>query len=144
MPNIWAAQAITESQRLDFGSFALSSNVASSTLSVPSDGGPVVPTGNIHIIQPGNRGIYQLTGFPPNTALTITVVPTAISTVVNPLLNESFTVISIDSAPFVMSNGVGSVTIYVGATLSSSGNGNTYIDSAYNATFDITATCGIC
>lgn len=141
-PALWA-QSITEIQQLDFGRFAIGSNSLVSTLSVPADGTPPRPTGTIYIIEPGSRGIYQLSGYPPETALTITISASGMTTV-NQRGAESFSINNIDSALIVMSSTTGSATLYLGATLQSSGSGTGYANLDYRATINVTVNCGTC
>ena len=137
---------MTEIEKLDFGQFGLRDNSAAHTLVVT----PINTATYADEIIPGGRspqrGEYSLTGFPPNMTLTLGVV------LANPPDDGGLTLnnssgLSLSGQVFTLSNfttnsvitdGAGDATVYIGGTLTTSGNGTMYGDGDYDGTYDIT------
>lgn len=140
------AQVMTEVEKLDFGQFGLRDNSAAHTLIVTPNN---TATYDAAIIEGGRlpqRGEYDLTGFPPNMTLTLGVA------VANPPNDGGLVLDNSGGATFggkvftvgdfttnvVVTDGAGDATVYIGGTLTTSGDGTMYGDGDYNGTYDIT------
>jgi hypothetical protein len=142
-----AADTMTQIHQLDFGTFALLNNAAAHTIVITPANGVTYDPAIISGSTP-NRGEYTL-ALPgvPNMALTlgVTVVTlpnqggmevnnsSDLSLAANPLLTiDTFTTNNPST------DGSGNATLYIGATLHTSGTGSTYGNGTYNGTYDIT------
>lgn len=121
---------------LSFGRFVVANNGSVSTLRVRHDGRAQVVSGSIYPIEFGTAGEYYLSGYPAFTPLTISISGFDLSTD-GP--TEEFT-ISDFTFEDVTTDENGEATLIVGATISTSGNGNSYVNSTYDATINITIT----
>lgn len=134
------AETITELSPLDFGTIAIKDNSAAYTHRVRYTG-QIINDPEIIIITPGSPAEYLITGLPVSTLLAINVTsPSGVTT--SPATgpsNEQFTISNFDYLPSVTSNAIGEYTLFVGATLTTSG-ANTYQDTLYVTTMTITIT----
>ncbi|MDH3325310.1 MAG: hypothetical protein OEM38_01175 [Gammaproteobacteria bacterium] len=132
------AETITELSMLDFGTIAITDNTAAYTLRLRYTG-QVIKDPQIIMITPGTPAEYFLSGFLPSTLLTINI--TSIPGVTyspqsgNPS-NQQFTISNFDYLPLVTTTAAGELSIFVGATLTTSGVG-TYEDTPYYTTLNI-------
>lgn len=125
--------AVTEEVALSFGSFAIASNDAVSTLTVSKRGGTTQATYKIYPLTQGQPGEYLLTAYPAFTPLMITIGNFQLNrNASQPLSVEDF-----DFDP-VITDANGSATIVVGATLKTNGLGGTYGDGPYTGVINIT------
>lgn len=131
----FAAPTITAQVPLNFGLMALRSNAAVWSLNLSSSG-TVTPTSG-HVIPLGgaSRGEYLLSGFPPNTALTLEWDDAPLS-FASQMLPEYLTVTNY-SSPAVSTDAQGEAVVYLGARLETSGNGTMYADGEYGATIQM-------
>lgn len=129
-----AVAAETEIVPLSFGRFVLADNSTSSTVTIRINGNNPLYSNNAYPIEFGNAGEYLLSGLPAFTPLDITVAGVSLTTggPQESLSIGSFTYNDVTTD----SNGEG--TLFVGATLTSSGNGNAYVSTDYNGTITIT------
>ena len=134
-PNI--AETIVEISPLDFGTIAIKDNSAPYTHRVRYTG-QILNDPEIIIVSPGSPAEYLITGLPPSTLITISVTsPTGVTT--SPAAgasNEQFTISNFDYLPSVTSDATGEYTLFVGATITTSGT-NTYEDTLYVTTMTI-------
>ena len=144
------AQTMTEVQKLDFGTFGVVNNNGSYTIVIGPDNSVTYdPSGKIvsdgaHI---GHRGVYALAGFPPNMQLTLGVTTTNNTTTGGVTLtngssltyagNPAFSIGSF-TANNPLTDASGNATLYIGATLTTSGSGTNYMSGTYNGSVDIT------
>lgn len=122
------AQDILETQVLSFGSVAISDNNTKQTLRIGIDGRVSSDIGIIPVL-PGTPGQFTLIGFPPHQSLTIEF-DTLVLSAAGDGLGQTFTV-GFSYLPLVTTDANGEATINFGATLTTSGDGDPYLDSAY-------------
>jgi hypothetical protein len=130
------AQDMAEIHSLNFGEFAMLDNNSVHTI--------VVTPGNIATYDPAlirgiqaQRGEYLLTGLPANEALGITLDNT-VDLSHNGLGGGALFTIDTYTTNNPSTNGAGDATLYIGATLSTSGSGSGYIDGPYSGSVDLT------
>lgn len=125
---------ITQTQALDFGTFAFSSFNATARVTVRNNG-LMATNANATMIVDGSRGEFTLTGGPPNTIYTITA--PANFTLSGP--GGDFNIDNIRIRPNTLrTNGAGSDNFRISARLRSLSGGTIYNNGVYNNTFDIT------
>ena len=124
---------MTEVQELKFGNYAIAGNDNGSVLIVPYTGAAPWATNQIYIISVGQPGHYQLSGFPVNTPLNITI-PDFFLTLPE---SESFKVGQFTHENLITDSS-GNALLKLGATLYTSGNGNSYVDGSYFGNMVIT------
>ncbi len=133
-----SAEAITEQQPLSFGQFAITDNTIVSTMTIPYNGLPPSVTGNIIPITPGQAGHYLLSGFPAYVLFYITVTSSNLTKggtgQPEPLVLDNFT------HPTLTANANGEALLKLGARLSTTGNGVSYVDAPYSGTITITVS----
>ena len=145
------AQDIFEGQALTFGRFAVVDNSAPRQIIVTTDDDVIYDTGIVgDPSNPGRRGEYTLTGMPANVIFYLGVNipnPPAEGGVVleetvplTGLGSEDFTIGSfkINSNDQMVTDGNGDATLYIGATLTTSGSGTHYVSDTYDGEFTIT------
>lgn len=132
VPSNSVRAAISESQPLHFGTFALANNLTVSTLRVPFDGNNPVATNNLYPLSFGQAGHYQLTSLPAFMPLIITIS----DYVLQVGAAEEFSVSSF-TYPALMTNASGEALLKVGATLSTTGSGTEYGDAVYTGIMNI-------
>lgn len=132
------AQTITENSSLRFGKFVLVDNNASRTIQLLPGGSFIADPEYVFFIDP-QMGNVTVDGYPPATPLTVTIGTTALNPVggggVNFLTSATFT-----NPAVIVTDGTGSVTFDVGATLSSDGVGTTHNDDNYDGIYSVTVT----
>lgn len=134
------AQEMTVVDHLSFGTFAVADNSISQAIVVTPDNDTFPDTG-IAVGQPGQRGVYEFTGLPPNVAFYVGVdvpnPPSEGGIVIDDsafLTNgRSFTVDSfaLGNGGVLQSDGAGDATMLLGATLHTSGDGTPYSGGTY-------------
>ena len=129
---VMAAPAVVAQVPLDFGLLALRSNAAVWSLIIASNG-TVTPTSS-NVIPMGGavRGEYLLSGFPPNTSLTLEWDDAPMG-LASQGLPEYLTVKNY-STPALSTDALGEAVVYLGATMETSGNSTMYADGPYGAT----------
>ena len=135
------ADTITETAPLDFGTIAIKSNASTYTVRVRYTG-QIINDPEIIIVSPGTPAEYFLSSFPASTLLTISVTSLAGVTTspISPIPgNEQFNISNFDYLPSISTDVNGEATIYVGATLTTSGSG-IYDDTLYVTTLNLTIT----
>lgn len=143
------AQDMTEIQPLTFGRFAIVDNTAPRTIVVAPDNSVTYDPEIVPNIE-AERGEYALSGFPPNVTLYLGV------NIANPPSEGGVTLdnqtdvtaggaqdfslggFTINTANEVVTNATGDATLYIGGTLTTSGNGGAYINGIHNGQYDIT------
>ncbi len=138
---LWCSFAFTaeveELQPLDFGIFAVPSNLNESTIAMPFNGAIPTATGSIVFVEIGHRGEYRLTEFPPSTPLYLDW-PTEVwlrPGGIGPA--ERFRITDFTN-PEVNTDPSGSATMVAGATLRTSATNTLYFDTVYTGTLPIT------
>lgn len=137
----WMGKAVvvfahpTESRSLDFGKFAMRNNDAQHSIVMQPNGTQTNPPAIVSFFN-GTSAIFSFTGFPPSTALLISIP----DTVVSPSgAGEVFDLINFTWTPDPpTTNASGDLTLNVGATLRTSGNSVLYEDSNYTGTYSMT------
>lgn len=138
--------SMDEIQELDFGEFAIRNNAAPHTITVAIDNSTVYDPDIISNID-AQRGEYEFRNLPPNVIFYVGIAvpnpPTEGGLILDNPNNlthgggESFALGNF-TANDLSTDGAGNGTLYVGATLTTSGNGNTYADGNFNGSFDLT------
>ncbi len=124
-----AMAAVTVTQPLTFGEFALTDNSAPRSMSISALGVLSKDTQFVTIIPP-QEAIVDVSGFPTKTNLIINITFNNLTSVDG---GDSFTI----STPNIRPNNpktdnAGEITLRIGATLTTSGGGGFYPDSTYN------------
>jgi len=137
LPQSSHAETILEISPLDFGTIALKDNLAAYTYRVRYTG-QIINDPEVITVVPGAPAEYFITGLPVSTLLTISVTsPTGVTTSpAVPPTNEQFTISNFDYLPSVTSDASGEYTLFVGATITTSG-ANNYLDTLYVTTMTI-------
>ena len=121
------AQELTQIQGISFGAFAILDNSAPRSITVAPNNN-VTGDPNIAIATDPTRGEYLLTNQDPSRALDISV--SVGSLTLNDSGGHSMTVDTFtDNNPSTDVNG--DATVYIGATLTTSGSGTVYNDGSY-------------
>ena len=129
-----AYAVITEVQPLSFGTFAMRNNDAAYNYLVLPNGTTSINPNYLPFVD-GQRGEFDLTSFPPNTNLMIGITFTDLESGHG---GEDFTVSTPQILPgTTTTDGAGSLTIFVGATMTSSGTSTTYFNGTFNSTMTI-------
>lgn len=141
------AADMVQIQALHFGEFAYVDNSVPRTIVIAPDDTVTYDDDIIEGNVPAHRGEYQLTDFPPNmiihTGVTVPTPPTDggvtldNSSSVSLPASESFTLSNFTTNEPI-TDGNGDATLYIGATLTTSGNGQSYSDGNYTGTYDVT------
>lgn len=126
-----AAQIITLQQQFSFGTIAMRSNGAKERL-VLNLNGTYSATANIIVISTPQRAEFLATGFQPSTALSLSIQPIELSED-GQGTGKKFNVGFVYS-PNISTDPTGSVTIFIGGTLETSGDGTAYDDRQYAGT----------
>ncbi len=134
-----AQETMTEVERLRFGLFSLHDNDAAHTIVI--DAGTNNFTADPAFVMAGpdpQRGEYLLENLPANTEVTVTINPGGLT----PGGGAGADVFTIDgytvSPSPVMTDGSGTATVYVGATLHTLGDAVIYSSDDYQGDLDIT------
>lgn len=145
--NTAGAADMVQIQSLYFGQFAYVDNSVPRTIVIAPDDTVTYDDDIIEGNIPARRGEYQLTDFPPNmmihTGVTVPTPPTdggvtlTNSSGITLPASESFTLSNFTTNEPI-TDGNGDATLYIGATLTTSGNGQNYDTGSYTGTYDIT------
>ena len=133
-----AQTTMTEIEALSFGLFSLRDNDAPHELTVYASDGSFTAAQAFAVATPApQRGEYLLEGFNPGEEIVVTIEPGGLA--FGGAGADIFTVTNytVEPSPVIAGAG-GSVTIYVGATLRTSGNGVVGDTGAYSGELDIT------
>lgn len=128
-----AAGSLTVIEPLDFGTFALKDNKGRYTIVLAPDDA-YTHSDEIVIGNPEpQRGEYLLEGLPPDTLLDITITDAALRKPGNP----DFTISDYTINDPLTTDASGNATLYIGATLTTSGTGAYNYTGRYTGTFNI-------
>lgn len=128
---VWADPAISETELLSFGEFAVTTNTVQ-TIVIETDGDQTVDAGITQLL-PGRNGAFHLTSFDPSIAVSASIA----DTVITGPAGATFDVTNFTFDPPLPSqttDGSGNLTINIGATLSTRA-GVTYGDGPYRGTY---------
>ena len=143
------AQVMTEVQALNFGTFAIIDNSAPHTIIISPNNVAAYDPSIVSGIE-AERGHYTLTGMPTDVTFTLGVSISNPPTDGGLMLDNQTSVTLGGSEPFLLLNFTvntanemvtdsgGNATLYIGATLRTTGSGSIYTDGTYNGTYDIT------
>lgn len=133
LPFTGRAATLTAIQDLGFGRFATVKNDAQYSMAV-TIGDVVTNDPEIVYDQPPHRGEYLLEGLTPDSAVIIDTVDGALT--LNGGGGEAFAVTDFtDNAP--VTDAGGTATLYIGATLKTSGTGVHYPSGPYSGTYTL-------
>jgi len=125
-----AAPVIEELQPLSFGTLAITANSSVSQFTYPGSGRNPSVDGQIAVVSAGVPGSYRLSGFPSFSQLSVSIdAANLIASGVG--INETLVVDNYD-VDNLSTDAFGDAEIALGAILSTSGNGNPYVDTTYN------------
>lgn len=133
-PGARAAPAVTAEAPFDFGTVAVKSNAAQSTLRLTS-AGAVSSTGDMIPIGGAVRGQFRLSGFPAGVLLELEWDNATLSAGGGGL-PEYFQVTNYEN-PTLLSDAQGEALVPVGATLRTSGSGAMYVDAPYSGSTQV-------
>ncbi len=127
------SQTITPiNSSIDFGTIAIADNSATYQLRLRWTG-QVVSDPQIISVSPPTPAEFRLSGFPPYTSLIVSVNATGSQTskVSGVAALEQFTISNFDYVPNQPTDAAGTATIFIGATLTTSGT-SAYTDGIYS------------
>jgi hypothetical protein len=123
---------------LNFGTISIKHNVSVSTLTVPAVGNSS-STNAIAIVQQGQSGEWVFSGYPAFTTLNLSpVLPVDSANSIG--ATPQFTLTHLELPTQVTTNGIGVASVFVGATLATSGTGGQYTDTDYQFVIFINVT----
>ncbi len=131
------AQTVTIDQPLDFGTFVIADNATPRTIAFNAGGSYTADPEYIFFTTP-EFGEVTVTGYPALTTLTVTIGTTNMTDCCagpNFSMSTGFTRPSV-----VTTDASGEATFEIGATMSSNGDGSTYVDGTFDGTFSVTVT----
>ena len=129
--------ALEEVTKFHFGDIAITSSAVTSTITVPLSG-PSWSDGAIHIIKPGQAGLYRLTEFVPFRYINITPMMPQIS---DPIVtSDGFELISVDMPSQLSTDSNGTAMLPIGGVLRTR---NVTGQGYYNSTYHIYLTISI-
>ena len=134
-----ASATVTLIEPLSFGTIAVLDNSVASDITISQTSQTFI-VNHIRAIEPGNAAEFVLTDLPGNVEVFTTATVTQMTTgTIDPTPpTEQFTLVSVDTAPSVTTDGTGYASIKVGGTLRTSGNGGHYFDVRYRAALLLT------
>lgn len=120
------------SSTIDFGTIALTDNASSYQLRVRWNGQVIHDPQIIIVTQPAPAE-FELSEFPTYTTVFVNVTTASSETtkVIGVAAVEQFTISNFDYVPVITTDALGAATVYLGATLTTSGS-NSYTDGMYN------------
>ncbi len=125
-----AAAQIQTTQSLDFGTLAVTANATPASALITPLGYAGYGSGWANILA-GKPGQYRLTGYPAFTDISVSLDPSPLTLVSG--TGETLTVQAAISNPTLLhTDQAGSVSFSLGATLTTSGDGQPYQDGAYH------------
>ena len=125
------AQIIQQLELFSFGTIALRTNAAKERLVLNLDG-TFSSTPNILVVEAPRRAEFLVSGLQPSTALSLSIAPIQLSEDGNGT-GKKFDVAFVYLAN-ISTDPTGSVTISIGGTLETSGDGTPYSDLQYGGT----------
>lgn len=133
------AAGLTQTHPLDFGTVTIVDFSTVGTLVLGADGN-YVASPEIVVITPPTPATFEATGFSPNTAGTISVTDGTATEGGNgtgeTLIFTDYT----NDPTTIMTDGSGSFIFDLGATMSTEGDGGTYVSGVYSGTITVTVT----
>ena len=131
------AQQLTLVDELDLGTFAVPDSGQVATISYDENGN-FSSSGKIYTVAPGQAALFELSGYAGNMRLNISVLASQPSTNSDLLSPQQFTIVDYHHKPFVVTNGLGEASFYVGATFRTTGTGGSpFVDTRYFGNFTV-------
>ena len=124
------AQIVQQLQLFTFGTIAIRSNAAIERLNLNLNG-TFSSTANILVVSPPRRAEFLVSGLPASTALSLSIASIQLGD--GSASSKKFDVVFVYLAN-MSTDSTGSVTISIGGSLKTSGDGTAYTDNAYGAT----------
>lgn len=137
------AQTLTENNRLTFGRIVMRDNNAPRDVALTPTGSYVADPAYVFYAETPQLGSYTINGQTPNAVMDIMldVAATAITPNGGGGGAAQFTLVDPFTVPaVVVTNGGGSATFEIGATLRSDGSGQTFLDANYIGNYTIIVT----
>ncbi|MEM0909991.1 MAG: DUF4402 domain-containing protein [Pseudomonadota bacterium] len=136
--NVFAT--ITTLQSIDFGTIAVTDNSQVSSLLI-DPAGNVQVIGGIAVIDNGNQGIFELSGFPSNSTITADVTVLNSQMISQVASEETFTFSLIVFGNSLVTDQNGTAQLSVGGRIDTSGNGiDNFTDTDYESTIQVTVS----
>lgn len=137
---IWeqAMGDITEISPMDFGTVVIASNSTPETI-VLGYTGSVGYSAGIYPVSPPSVAEFRLSNYPANQLLFISANSIQANSNSDIYSTEQFTLPHVDVPSVLTTDGSGTVTLYVGGTLQTSGSGSSsFIDTRYRINYQVT------
>lgn len=131
----YAFAAVTTIQAFNMGHFIVANNNSVQTVSVSTSGVVNYSSGLIEISSTAQPGIYDIDGLPANMAIS-SITVTALGPLAGPTGGNQFSLGSFQTS-FGSTDGAGVARIRLGATASTTGNGNPYPDQTYTGSIQL-------
>lgn len=129
--NAGRAQIVQQLELFSFGTIAIRTNAAKERLVLNLDGS-FSATRNILVVEAPRRAEFLISGLQPSTSLSLSIAPIQLSEDghgTGKTFNVGFVYLS-----DISSDPTGSVTVFIGGTLETSGDGTAYSDLQYGGT----------
>ena len=130
-----ARAGITTIQALSFGNYVVANNNSVQTVTVSLSGNVTASSGLLEITPTAQQGIYDIDGLPANMAIS-SITVTALGPLAGPTGGNQFSLGSFQTS-FGSTDGAGVARIRLGATASTTGNGNPYPDQTYTGSIQL-------
>lgn len=129
---------ITEVERLNFGTIAVTNNDSQGYVQILHTGA-ISASQNVVVIQTPQVGAFFFSSFPANQRLNVSAAPIQSTSQSTQYSSEQFRLSTIDVPTTLDTNGNGEARLQVGGRLTTSGSGNNrYIDTDYRIRYQIT------
>lgn len=129
------AQTITEIIPFNFGTIALTDNASPKYITVARNGTVIIDPAILLVGPSPVPAEYSLTGFPPSTALTVSITDATLTSGLSP---ETFSLSQYEYTANPGTDGAGNYTLDIGYRLATNGSGSMYTDATYSGTLLIT------
>ncbi|MBU0912293.1 MAG: DUF4402 domain-containing protein [Gammaproteobacteria bacterium] len=134
--SFWTEAALEEVIKFHFGDIAVTSTAVVSTVTVPLSG-PSWSDGAIHIIKPGQAGLYRLTEFVPFRYINITPMMPQVSDPIT--TSDGFELVSVDMPSQLSTDSNGTAMLPIGGVLRTrTTTGEGYFNTTYHIYLTIT------
>ena len=137
-PSAALAAAVNENQELNFGEWAVTSNIASYNVRIDADGSYTNSPALILVGNAPTRGEYLITGLPPATLIS-SIDVNQLDALDGPgAENFSMNNFEVNYPGGTTTNGLGNLIIYLGAQANTSGTAANYADGTHSGQLRLT------
>lgn len=131
-----SAQTLTETVPLSFGEIAIPSFASVARITINPSGG-FTHNANVYLLSDPQRGEYEISGAPPNTAYNI-ILPPSITLAGPGSITFVLDDLEATPGPPYVTDASGNDTFYISGRLQSQGGGVTYLDGTYDTDLPVT------